>query len=112
MTDDQDPLLTQLFAEQAPPAHGADFMVQIIARLERDGRRRRTYGIGAIISGVIVAALLAPWMAQVAALAVGSVATAIAATRPLLDFPMAGLMVSSLAALFLPVLYLGLMRRW
>jgi hypothetical protein len=110
--DDRDPLLTRLFAEQGQPAHESDFMAQFIERFERDRRNRRTYRIGMIIAGVIVAALLAPWIAQVAATAIGSVAAGITATRSLLNFPMAWLVVCSMVATFLPVMYLGITHRW
>jgi hypothetical protein len=112
MSDDRDPLLTRLFAEQSQPAHGSDFMAQFINLLERDWRNRRTYGIGMIIAGGIVAALLAPWIARLAATAIGSVAASITATRSLLNFPMAWLVVGSIVASFLPVIYLGITRRW
>jgi len=112
MNDDRDPLLTRLFAEQSQPAHGSEFMAQHINLLERNRRNRRIYRIGTIIAGVIVAALLAPWIAQVAATAMGSVAAGIAATRPLLNFPMAWLVVGSIVVSILPVLYLGTTRRW
>ena len=112
MIDDRDPLLTRLFAEQVQPARGPDFMAQFINLLDRDRRNRRTYWIGMIIAGVIVAALLAPWIAQVAATAIGSVVAGITATGPLLNFPMAWLVVCSIVASFLPVIYLGITRRW
>jgi hypothetical protein len=112
MIGDRDPLLTRLFAEQGHPEHESDFIAQVINRLERDWRNRRRYRMGAIIAGVIVAALLAPWIAQVAALAIGSVATGIIATRALLNFPMAWLVICSMVASFLPVMYLGMTRRW
>ena len=112
MIDDRDPLLTRLFAEQGQPAHESGFMAQFIERFERELRYRRIYRIGTIIARVIVAALLAPWIAQVAALAIGSVASGIIATRPLLNFPMAWLVVCSMVATFLPVMYLGITHRW
>ncbi len=112
MNDDRDPLLTRLFAEQREPAHESDFMAQFIERFERDLRYRRSYRLGTIIASVILAALLAPWIAQVAALAIGSVATGIIATRSLLNFPMAWLVGCSMVATFLPVMYLGITHRW
>ena len=112
MIDDRDPLLTRLFAEQSQPAHGSEFMAQFVNHLERDWRNRRTYRIGMMIAGVMVAALLAPWIAQGAATAIGSVAAGITATGSLLNFPMAWLVVWSVVAVFLPVIYLGITRRW
>ena len=112
MIDDRDPLLTRLFAEQSQPGQGSDFMAQCIHLLERDWRNRRIYRTGMMIVGVIVAALLAPWIARVAAMAIGSVAAGITAARPLLNFPMAWLVVCSIVAGFLPVIYLGITRRW
>jgi hypothetical protein len=112
MIDDRDPLLSRLFAEKSRPANSSDFMVQFINLLERDRRNQRTYRIGMIIAGVIVAALLAPWIAEAAATAIGSVAAGIAATRSLLNFPMAWLVVCSTVASFLPVIYLGVTHRW
>jgi hypothetical protein len=43
---------------QSQPAHGSDFVAQFINLLERDQRKRRTYRIGVIIAGVIVACFL------------------------------------------------------
>jgi hypothetical protein len=112
MIDDRDPLLTRLFAEQSQPARGSDFMVRFINRLERDWRNRRTRRLGMATAGVMVAALLAPWIAQLVATAIGSVAAGIIATRSLLNFPMAWLVVCSIVASFLPAIYLGITRRW
>ena len=112
MIDERDPLLTRLFAEQSPPAHGTDFMAQIVDLLERDRRKRRLCRTGMIIGGVMVAALLAPWIAQAAATTIGSAAAGITATRSLLNFPMAWLVVGSIVGSFLPVIYLGISRRW
>ena len=112
MSDDRDPLLSQLFAAQSQPAHGSDFMVRFINLLERDRRNQRTYRIGMLIAGVIVAALLAPWIARSAATAIGSLAAGITATRSPLNFPMAWLVVCSIVASSLPVIYLGVTRRW
>src|SRR5580692_9168092 len=102
MTDDRDPVLTRLFAEQGTPANGSDFMTLVINRLERDRRSRRAYRIGAIIGGMIVAALFAPWIAWLAATAVGSLAAGISATQSLLDFKIGWLVACSIAASFLP----------
>lgn len=112
MIDDRDPLLTRLFAEQGEPAHEFDFMAQFSDFLERDRRKRHTYRMAMIIAGVIVAALLAPWFAKIAATAIGSVAVGITATRSLSIFPMAWLAVCSMVVSFLPVIYLGITRRW
>ncbi|HTB68986.1 MAG TPA: hypothetical protein VK727_22390 [Steroidobacteraceae bacterium] len=112
MIDEPDPLLRRLFAEQAQAVGDSDFMAQFIDHLERNQRKRRTYRIGTIIAGVIAAALLAPWMAQFAAMAIGSAVAGITAARALLNFPMAWLVVGSIAASFLPGVYLGLTRRW
>ena len=73
---------------------------------------RSRYRIGTIIAGVMVAALLAPWIAQLAAMALGALAAGITASRPLLSFPMASLVVGSIAGSFLPLIYLGVTRRW
>jgi predicted RND superfamily exporter protein len=112
MIDDPDPLLMRLFAEQGLPAHGPDFMAQFINRLERDRRNRRTFRMAMIIAGVIVAALVAPWIAQLAATTIGMVAASITATRSPLNFAMAWLVVCSIVVSFLPVIYLGITRRW
>jgi hypothetical protein len=87
-------------------------MAQFINLFERDRRNQRTYRIGMIIGGVIVATLLAPWIAQVMATAIGSVAAGIAGNRSLLNFPMAWLVVCSIVGSFFPVIYLGMTRRW
>ena len=91
MMDDQDQFLTRLFAQQG---------------------HQRIHRIATIIAGVIAAALLAPLIAQVAATAIGWAAAGVTATRPILDFPMAWLVVCSIVASFLPVVYLGITRRW
>jgi hypothetical protein len=112
MTDERDPFLTRLFAEQSQAAPGSDFMAQLVNLLERDRRNRRVYRVGTIIAGVMVAALLAPWIAQVAAIAIGSVAAGLTAIDSLLNFPMAWLVLCSLVVSLMPVLYLGITRRW
>ena len=112
MIDEPDPLLTRLFAEQSPPADESEFMARSLALLERDRRNRRTYRMGMAIASVIVAVLLAPWIAQGAATAVGSVAAGIIATRSLLNSPVLWLLVCSIVATFFPVIYLGITRRW
>lgn len=112
MIDEPDPLLTRLFAEQSQPVRGSDFVAQFSILLQRDQRKWRTYRAAMIIAGVLVAALLAPWIAQAAAMAVGSLAVAASGTRSLLNFPMAWLMVCSVVVGFLPVIYLGITRRW
>ena len=112
MIEDRDPLLMRLFAEQSQPARGPDFMVQFIKLFERDGRRQRISRTGKIVASVIFAALLAPWIAQAAAAAIGWVAAGMIATRSLWNFPMAWLVVCSLVASSLPVIYLGITRRW
>jgi hypothetical protein len=112
MNDERDPVLTRLFAEHRQPVQGSDFVAQFIDVMERDQRKRRTYRTGMIIAGVIVAALLAPWIAQVAATAIGSVAVSTAAAQSLLNFPMPWLVVCSIVPSFLPVIYLGITRRW
>lgn len=112
MSDDRDPFLTQLFAEQSEPAQASDFMAQFADRMERDRHIQRAYRIGMIIAGVIASALLAPLIAQGTAAAVGLVATAIVASRQFLNSPMVWLAVSSIAASFLPIVYLGVTRRW
>src|ERR1700723_1478583 len=110
MIDEPDPLLTRLFAEQSQPEPVGDFVAGLIILLDRDQRRRRAYRIGVIIAGVIVAALLAPWIAQLAATAIGSIAAGITATHSLLNFPWAWLVAWSIATSFLPVVYLGVTR--
>ena len=112
MTDDRDPLLIKLFAEQSQPAPGPDFMVQLLNLLERDRRNQRVYRVATITAAVIVAALLAPWVARVAAMAIGSAAAGLGAISSLLNFPMAGLVLCSLVGSLLPVIYLGVTRRW
>jgi hypothetical protein len=112
MTDDRDPFLTQLFAEQGEPADAPDFMAELAHALDRDQRRRRVHRIGLIIAAVIVAVLLAPWIALATASAIGAAAAGVAASGPLLDLPMAALAAGSIAATFLPVVYLGITRRW
>jgi pyrimidine operon attenuation protein/uracil phosphoribosyltransferase len=112
MIDEPDPVLTRLFAQQSQPEQESDFLARVIDLLERDRRKRRAYLMGTIIAGVLIAALLAPGMAQLAAMAIGSAAVGITATRSLLNFPMASLVVGSMVASFVPVIYLGMTRRW
>ena len=100
MIDDRDPVLTRLFAEQGQPARGSDFMALFINRLERDWRNRRAYRGGMMIAGVVVAALLAPWIARVGAAGIGAVAAGITVTGSLLNFPMAWVVVCSIVAGF------------
>ncbi len=112
MVDDRDPVLMRLFAEQRPPAGGSEFASRIDALMQRDLRRARIHRIGMIAGAAIVASLLAPWIAQACALAIGSVVVGLGTTRALLGSPLAWLAVFSILAAFLPVIYLGITRRW
>jgi len=112
MVDDRDPLLMRLFAEQGPPASGSEFVARVDALMEKDLRNHRMHRIGMIVATVVAASLLAPWIAQGCALAIGSIAAGISAAGALLSFPLASLAVCSIIAGFFPVLYLGITRRW
>jgi hypothetical protein len=112
MTDDRDPLLTRLFAEQGPPESGSEFESGIRASMERDLRNARAYRISMIVGAVVIALLLAPWIAQACALGIGSVIAAVNTTRALSSFPLAWLVVGSVVIGFAPVIYLGITRRW
>jgi|ERR1700733_3195667 len=112
MIDEPDPLLMRLFAGQSRPEREPDFGARFTKLLERDWRKRRRYRTVTIFAGVTVAALLAPWVAQVAATAIGSAAAGIAMLCSRLNFPMAQLVICSIFASLLPTFYLGITRRW
>jgi anti-sigma factor RsiW len=112
MIEEPDAILTRLFAEQSHPELGADFMARFIDRLGRAQRKQRTYRVAMIIAGAIVAALLAPWIAQAAAAAIGALAAGMSATLAPLNFPTAWLLIGSIAGGFLPVIYLATTQRW
>jgi len=112
MVDDRDPLLTRLFAEQSPPASGSEFLARVDALIERDLRRARIYRIAMVAAAIVVASLLAPFIAQVCALGIGSVVVGLSATRALLNSPIAWLVACSIFGSLVPGLYLGVSRRW
>lgn len=112
MVDDRDPLLTRLFAEQSPPISGSEFVARVDSLMERELRYARVYRIGMCVAATVVASLLAPWIARVCALGIGSAVAGMSTTRALLSFPLAWLAVSSILAGLLPVIYLGITRRW
>jgi hypothetical protein len=112
MIDDRDPLLTRLFAERKSPGAGSEFATRVDALIERELRNARFYRMGMIAAAVVLAALLAPWIAQVCALGIGSAVAGMSTTRVLSSFPLAWLAVASIVASVLPVIYLGITRRW
>jgi len=112
MNDDRDPILTRIFAEQNSPVDGSEFAARVALMMDRDLRSARSYRIGMIIAVLVVASLLAPWLAQVCALAVGSVVAGLSTTRALSSFPLAWLALCSIVGSFLPAIHLGITRRW
>ena len=112
MVDDRDPLLMRLFAERSPPTSGAEFAARVDALIERDLGNARADRIGMSVAAAVVSLLLAPWIAQVCALGIGSLAVGLSTTRALVRFPLEWLTVCSIVAGLLPVIYLGITRRW
>lgn len=112
MNDDRDPVLTRFFAEQNLSVDGSEFAARVAVMIDRDLRSARIYRIGMIIAVLVVASLLAPWLVQVCALAVGSLVAALSTTHALSSFPLAWLALCSIVGSLLPAIYLGFTRRW
>lgn len=110
MRDEQDALLTRLFAEQDQSLPAADFLVQLVARLEREHRKQRGYSIAAAIAILVLGAAIAPWFAQVTSVFVELTVAATGAIGSMLSSPIAWLVGSALVFAFLPVVYVW--RTW
>jgi len=110
MRDEQDALLTRLFAEQERSLPEAGFLRQFVTRLEREYRKQRTYSIVAAIAILALGVAIAPWVAQVSSVVLELTAAATDAIGAVLASPIAWLVGGALAFAFLPVVYVW--RTW
>ncbi len=99
---DHDPHLTRLFANQNEALPANDFLPQLVARLEREQRRQRVVMVVSVIAILTLAAMLAPWIAPIAASVDGLVALILSTLSAFLASPVVLLVLGALALAFLP----------
>jgi uncharacterized membrane protein len=110
MRDEQDALLTRLFAEQEQTLSTTDFTAQLLARLERENRRQRAYSIASVIAILVLGAAMAPWITQVASVFVELMAAATDVGASVLNSPVTWVAAGALVLAFLPFVYVW--RAW
>lgn len=112
MSDDLDPTILRLFAEQDQSLPASDFMLKLGNRLARQTGVRRAYRILAIGGCLILSVLSAPWVAQITSTLIERTAAGIHNTGPLFNAPLTWLVVGATAAGCSPVIYLWRTGRW
>jgi hypothetical protein len=112
MSDEQDPAIRRLFAEQEKSRSSDDFMLRLGKRIDARERARRVYGILATAACVILAILSAPWLAQMTSKLIELAAVGIDTAGPLLHVPLTWLLLGATAAGWSPVIYLWRTGRW
>jgi hypothetical protein len=112
MRDDQDPIISRLFAEQDQSLPPDDFMLKLGSRMDRRQRVRRIYRVGAIVACLILSTLSAPWIAQITSTLIELTAAGISTSGPLLHAPLTWLVVGASAIGCCPVIYLWRTGRW
>jgi hypothetical protein len=112
MSDEKDPVIWRLFAEQDQRLPSEDFMFRLGRRIDAQQRARRVRGAVAIIACLLLSALIAPWIAQLTAVLIGLAAATVSASGPLLSRPLIWLVVGATLAGCSPVIYLWRTGRW
>jgi hypothetical protein len=112
MSDQLDPTISRLFAEQDRSLPPNDFMQKLGNRLDGQKRVRRAYRVLAIGACLILSVLSAPWVAQITSTLIEFTAAGIRTTGPLFNAPQAWLVVGATAAGCSPVIYLWRTGRW
>jgi hypothetical protein len=112
MSDDQDPMIRRLFAENEQSLPPDDFMLRLGERMNARERARRVQGIAAAVACLVLSALAAPWIAQITATLIDFASGGISTVVPLLSAPLTWLAVGTAAALCSPIVYLWRTGRW
>jgi Fe2+ transport system protein B len=110
MRDEQDAVLTRLFAEHEKSLPAAEFLMQLVARLEREHRRQRAFSFVTAVAILVLVAAATPWIAQVTAVFAEFAAAATEIFGLVVASPIAWLVGGALAFAFLPVVYVW--RTW
>lgn len=112
MRDEQDPVIRRLFAEQEKSRPVDDFILELSERIDARERVRRLYGVLAVVLGLALAALSAPWIAQATSMLIELTAAALSGGGPLLRAPLAWMVLAATAVGWSPVIYLWRTSRW
>jgi hypothetical protein len=109
MRSEHDPDIRRLFAEQERSRPSDDFMLELSKRIDARQRVRRFNGILAIVACLVLSAVSAPWIAQIASALVDFTA---AGVRGPMQAPVAWLVVGATVVGWSPVIYLWRTGRW
>lgn len=112
MRDDQDPIISRLFAEQDQSLPPDDFMLKLGKGIDKQQRVRRVYKLVAILACVVLPILSAPWIARFMSTLIELTAVGINTVGPHLFVPLTWLVVVATAAGCSPVIYLWRTGRW
>jgi hypothetical protein len=113
MRDDQDPLILRLFAEQDQSPPPDDFMRRLGERIDAQQRVQGRYRVLATIACVVLAAVSAPWIAQITSNVIELALVGISSPGPIRDLPpLTWVLIGATAAGCTPVLYLWRTGRW
>lgn len=112
MSDDQDPVIRRLFAQQDQALPPGDFTQKLGQRINQRQRVRRAYRVLAIAACVLVSILSAPWVAQFTSTLIELTAAGIGTVGPHLYRPVTWLIASGTALGCSPVIYLWRTGRW
>jgi hypothetical protein len=112
MRDDQDPVISRLFAEQGEALPPDVFTLKLSKRMHERQRVRRAYRVLAIAACLVVSLLSAPWVAQFTSTLIELTAAGVGTIGPHLYWPLTWLVVAATAAGSSPVIYLWRTGRW
>ncbi len=112
MQDDQDPVISQLFSEQAQSLPPDGFVLQLGKRIGQRQRKLRFYRVFAIAACLLLAILSSPWVAQTTSTLIELTADGGGTIGPLFYAPLTWILAGATAAGCSPVIYLWRTGRW
>jgi hypothetical protein len=112
MRNDQDPVISRLFAEQDQGLPSGDFMQQLGKQMAKQQRLRRVYRVLAIVACLVLSAVSTPLVAQIMSTLIDLTAAGVSSISPLLYVPLTWILIAATAAGCSPVIYLWRTGRW
>ena len=113
MSDDLDPMIRRLFAEQDQSPRSDDFMLHLGKRIDRQQRMQRVHGRLVRAACLVLSVLAAPWVAQGASALIELVAATFTGAGPLFNVPLTWwVVVGGTIVGCSPIIYLWRTGRW
>lgn len=107
---DRDPELTRLFRENVTHLPDADFVADVLERIESEQRRRRTFYLVRAVALFSAIALATPWLIAIGDAVVALTEQGLAAFEPTLSSPLATVIGGGLTLILAPFLYVRISR--